>query len=59
MLLLKILLGSLFIYSCAPNVNIPTRFSVEQLSPTLDSIIGLDQINCDQLRNKKIKIIIR
>jgi hypothetical protein len=58
MLLLKILLGSLFIYGCAPNVNIPTRFSVEQLSPTLDSIIGLDQINCDKLRNKKIKIII-
>jgi hypothetical protein len=58
MLLLKIIFGLLFIYSCAPNVSIPSRLSIEQLSPTLDNIVGLDQIHCDQLRNKRIKIII-
>jgi hypothetical protein len=56
--LIRILLSLLLIYGCASNVNIPNRFGAEQLSPTLDSIAGIDQIKCDQLRDKRIKITI-
>jgi hypothetical protein len=56
--LIRILLSLLLIYGCAPNVNIPNRFGVEQLSPTLDGIAGIDQIKCGQLRDKRIKITI-
>jgi hypothetical protein len=56
--LARILLSLLLIYGCAPNVNIPNRFGTEQLSPIVDSIAGIDQIKCDQLRDKRIKITI-
>jgi hypothetical protein len=56
--LAAILLSYLFLYGCAPNVNIPNRFGAEQLSPTVDSIAGIDKIKCGQLRDKRIKITI-
>ncbi len=54
--LITILLSLLLVYGCAPNVNIPKRFGAEQLSPTADSIAGIDQIKCDRLKDKRIKI---
>jgi hypothetical protein len=54
----RILLSLLLLCGCAPNANIPNRFGVEQLSSTVDSIAGIDQIKCDRLRDKSIKISI-
>jgi len=58
MRLVPILLGYLLLHGCAPNVNIPNRFGADQMSATVDSIAGIDQIQCSQLKDKRIKITV-